>query len=535
MATANPPAFFTLPSELIHQILTYLSLTDLVSVGLVNRTLHEHSLQDTLWRPYVQDHVPGTTLSKPANSTWRHLYIRHHPYWFIPANKIWFSNNQHVGKLLIARYNHRIDAIEAYALTAERRQPTFLTWDWNPDAIIHTFRPKVQLDLNAPVIRLNATAYENAIGDHGYLLMKEVPMDVYNDGPQATAGIYSRLMLTRPLPADIINSQTPLWPPLIVPSTERTRTESPSKFRDIHHRPSKLSELSTKTFRTRKWMEFSSRMTGVSMRVGEEVTTWATLPEECYRPTPLKPWQGIWCGDYAGHGCEFLAILQPDEPQPLPEKALWAMRTREREGSISSMDSYTTAPTETEENINAPADPPALVADQVTIATAAQETTEDGDVFSDPDCVARDELIYRGRIEAIKLTGDPNIPRGEYTFIAPDIGPDGLVRVATEEIFRGARIVKSVGHIAARGFRDGECHRSMRTAFCKWPIANRLQTTSWRPSSSSSRTIVSPSIGRRLDMSLSIKGLTSINLPRSLERFVVRVVAQADAWAGITE
>jgi hypothetical protein len=71
-----------------------------------------------------------------------------------------------------------------------------------------------------------------------------------------------------------------------------------------------------------------------------------------------------------------------------------------------------------------------------------------------------DDAVYRGRIEAIKLTGDPNIPRGEYTFIAPDIGPNGLIRVATEEMFKGARIVKSVGHIAARGFREGECERA---------------------------------------------------------------------------
>jgi len=66
-----------------------------------------------------------------------------------------------------------------------------------------------------------------------------------------------------------------------------------------------------------------------------------------------------------------------------------------------------------------------------------------------------DESVYSGRIEAVKLTGDPNIPRGEYTFIAPDIGPNGLIRVAKEEIFKGARIVRSVGHIAATGFRDG--------------------------------------------------------------------------------
>lgn len=60
-----------------------------------------------------------------------------------------------------------------------------------------------------------------------------------------------------------------------------------------------------------------------------------------------------------------------------------------------------------------------------------------------------------GRLEAIKLTGDPNIPRGEYTFIAPDIGAGGFLRVADEEVFKGARVVRSAGHIAGRGFMEG--------------------------------------------------------------------------------
>jgi hypothetical protein len=34
------------------------------------------------------------------------------------------------------------------------------------------------------------------------------------------------------------------------------------------------------------------------------------------------------------------------------------------------------------------------------------------------------------------------------------------VRVADEEIFRGARIVRSAGHLAQRGFRDGKSELS---------------------------------------------------------------------------
>lgn len=202
------------------------------------------------------------------------------------------------------------------------------------------------------------------------------------------------------------------------------------------------------------------------MRVGQEVTTWSTLPEECYTPTPQKPWQGIWVGDYAGHGCEFLVVMQPDDPRPLPERAVNVLRAAEREGSVSSGDSWSTAPSVQEEwdadgwddNDEVPEDD--MIAGQGS--STMQDSTStlhassaDGSVQRADD-VVDDKTIYLGRLEAVKLTGDPNIPRGEYTFIAPEIGPSGLIRVADEELFKGARIVKSVGHIAARGFRDGE-------------------------------------------------------------------------------
>jgi len=196
----------------------------------------------------------------------------------------------------------------------------------------------------------------------------------------------------------------------------------------------------------RKWMEFSARPLGVSMRVGEDMATFATLPHAAYTPTAQKPWQGIWCGDYAGHGCEFLVVRQLDaeEAGPLPARAEWALSARQRGGSVSSTGSWSTAQEEEapgyiEENGDGGGNGGGDDAGQV--------------VRSEQDS---ESAVYSGRLEAIKLTGDPNIPRGEYTFIAPDIGPAGLLRIANEEVFKGARIVKSVGHIAARGFRDDD-------------------------------------------------------------------------------
>lgn len=77
---------------------------------------------------------------------------------------------------------------------------------------------------------------------------------------------------------------------------------------------------------------------------------------------------------------------------------------------------------------------------------------------SDEEFQARflSQKVYRGRLEAIKLTGDPNVPRGEYTFLANDLGEDGFVGIAQGPPFQGARIVKSQGHVAGFGFVSGE-------------------------------------------------------------------------------
>jgi len=65
-----------------------------------------------------------------------------------------------------------------------------------------------------------------------------------------------------------------------------------------------------------------------------------------------------------------------------------------------------------------------------------------------------EDLGPSGSLEAVKLTGDPNVPRGQISFVANDIGPGGLVRVDDREPFENARIVRCLGHVAGIGFQD---------------------------------------------------------------------------------
>jgi hypothetical protein len=159
---------------------------------------------------------------------------------------------------------------------------------------------------------------------------------------------------------------------------------------------------------------------GVGVHLGEEVSTYSTLDPALYTPTPTKPWRGIWVGDYSGHGCEFLLVNQPDD-EPATDEEL---------GLFHGED----------------------------------ETSES---WEQRRAEAR---LYRGRLEGIKLTGDPNVPRGEYTFVAEDLGPDGFVSVASDSQFAGARVVRSKGHIAATGFLRGMYYQPGSSPLDIWSI-----------------------------------------------------------------
>lgn len=380
--TAGLSGLCALPSEVLHHVLTFLPGPALAAASATCRTLHEHAVNDLLWASLVHENLPSSKKLNilPTFTSYRSLYITHHPYWFLPKHKIWFSDARHTGKLLLARFDPRTGNIEAYRVLSEQGPHDHQFWQWDPRVSIHRFSPRVRLFLDSPVVildRMDPTTLHNRQG----WWEGELRMSLEN---KERDGLFSTFFLSRSIPPSLQNPSMALWPPRIIPAEDRVRNESHDGFQGWGHKPQKTSEISETTFRIRNWLEF--RSTGnMGVRVGEDVNTYATLPPHCYTPTPNKPYQGIWVGDYSGHGCEFILIVQPD---------------KEQSHSSNNAD--------------------------------------------------------KQRLEGIKLTGDPNVPRGEYTFIAEDIGQAGLIRIAEENIFQGARIVRSEGHIAGRDFHNGK-------------------------------------------------------------------------------
>ncbi|KIW17409.1 hypothetical protein PV08_04603 [Exophiala spinifera] len=427
MAIEQEAPLLHLPSEILHTVCCFLPYQSLVSLSRTCQQLRAIALKDSLWESILRSHIPPEDFPRDPypSPSYRELFITHHPYWFIPKSKIWISDDPHTGKVMIARYDPRRGCIEGYRLLADRNPSVGMLWLFKPSVVIHNFNPKVHLWVDDPVIKIpHGLVPINA--RQGWL-KTEIRMMV---GPERRHTSAS-LSLCRDIPERLQDKSMSLWPPRTIPNMPRVRAESVDNFKGSGHKPQAWDEISQTTFRLRHWSQFSIGMSQYGVRVGEQVSTWTTLDPSLYTPTADKPYQGIFVGDYAGHGCEFLLVMQteksrgsdpPKKPHPLSIK-----QTTQHDSEDGSGDDGD----ESWEDLGQP------------------EAASSGTEWKDHD-------IHQGAIEAVKLTGDPNVPRGEYTFIADDIGPAGLIRIAIEPPFPGARVVRSRGHVAARGFVNDE-------------------------------------------------------------------------------
>jgi hypothetical protein len=410
-----------LPPELFYCIASYLPASDLACLGATSRILADCAMDDLLWANLVNERLPFPIEDPGRFGSFRRLYLAYHPCWFLPQYKIWFADTEHTGSLVIARYNHRRGFIEARRLVADRSPSTFQVWESNPDVMIQTFHPRVHLRIDE---------------EPDMLLEDPIVEEPEQSTPLAPIECYEPLKVNRTMPLALetqrdyygisfctamdseeleVADHNAIWPPRTIPSMSRT-----VRYRRHYPlpRPESLEKMSELHWRLTKWNRHSHRL--YPPDPVENIFTFSTLDPGLYTPTKEKPYQGIWVGDYSAHGCEFLLVVQREVVPPSPEND---------KNEDDWLDEYYWEDSDEEE-------------------VEVMETHDD----SKPD--SPEEIVQQGRLEAIKLTGDPNVPRGQFSFVARDIGPNGLLRVSTDEPFVGARIVRSRGHVAGLGFYD---------------------------------------------------------------------------------
>ncbi|KAK9413667.1 putative F-box domain-containing protein [Seiridium unicorne] len=417
----RPNSFLTLPSELIDTILGSLSPLDLTILRQVCKALYVHADNEFHWQRHVWSNLPGNPITSPYPfKTFRELYASHDPFWFIPKHKVWFSDRGLAGQMIIVQYDQRRGVIEGYQLVGVNNSDSREPWFAHDQFFVQIehFEPEVKLHRDKPVVKLDPVDHQ-ARGDAEAESTRSTPRrQFFPAQPMSldtdTDPRVGEVILAKPI-GGALEENIPVtfpygyvWPPPTIParhrvgaqaagvlpiSSQRLEVASPGNWS-----PSCREEASDHTFRIRRWMEWARQ--GLGLRLGEETVTWSTLDPYYYTPTKEKPWRGIWVGDYNLHGCEFLLLHQPD----------------------SANDD--TGPLE-------------------------REVDETDDEFENRFLLER---VYKGSLEAVKLTGDMNVPRGELSFIVPDLGEHGFVGVQQEPPFEGCRIARSRGHIAHDGF-----------------------------------------------------------------------------------
>ena len=223
------------------------------------------------------------------------------------------------------------------------------------------------------------------------------------------------LQLATAVPSKMDPYHQPTWPPSLIPCPARAVAFPDNRLGtytitadDVPCSLSQVCEHAFRIIRSRRVTDtYLDGSTSDLMHM-----TYATIERDLYTPTPECPYRGIWAGDYGPNGIEFLLIRQPGRDVLRAER------------------------------------------DALSDAHFAYQWERD----SVWEWRRKQAPTYRSELMAIKLTGDPNVPRGECSFYVPDL--DDSIRVKGQPplglLHETVECVRTMVHIASHGFRDGE-------------------------------------------------------------------------------
>ena len=362
---------------------------------------------------------------------------------------------------MVIGYDSSKQCVYGRTIACERQNYTVEPWFLDQHVVVHSWSPEIKAIPDSQVLNMSLQEISRVpIKDRLQHRLK-LPGFGYMCNIEFT--------LSRGSAKELTSTDASVWPPRIIAAHERI-VNLGFNYRSVvlQNRPEQLASLSESIFHLCRYQWETNRAGHDHYAI---TNTYATLMPELYTPTKEKPWRGIFCGDYHAHGCEFIVVMQPDKPAALPGSARRILSryppNEQHQDVWKAMldspfgDSPGDYPSGYSLSQSSPPSPSSITTtvfnlnddrNNALIHNASSTSTK-------TPITTSSTLNHRpNRIEAVKLTGDLNIPRGEYTFIAPDIGDVGLIGIGddNDSHFRGSRMVRSVCHIAERGFMHGE-------------------------------------------------------------------------------
>ena len=256
------------PPEILVLIVAYLEPVDLAHLMQTCRALAKHTCDDATWQRLVQENVPGVRLTSPYPcSSFRELYAAHDPYWFLTKHKIWFSDHDHTGQLIIIRYDPRRGCIEGYRVVAER-PPTdsWHLWELDGSTSVIDFNPRCRLHLDDAVLQLNpdfhtqqriAVDSDSSKVSHPYEASSTQMRSKWSvDRPMfLTQGISTKLLLASHFSQNHNIDFEEIWPPDLIPSQHRTLGVDEDHALGKIHYPETRAQINHGAFRMRRHLQ----------------------------------------------------------------------------------------------------------------------------------------------------------------------------------------------------------------------------------------------------------------------------------------
>ncbi|KAF3094000.1 hypothetical protein TWF569_005988 [Orbilia oligospora] len=440
-----------LPSEILHQILLYLPAISLYAISLTCHSLQTHSFTDALWENIVDS--PDLPSPHPYLS-YRSLHHALAPHLYL-KRKIFIGDRQYFGSLLASKYMPISGTLEAFSFTGTPSRDTaeFSTWSYNPDVIISPFNPKVNIR-EEPELKISPNSKASADG--------EIPV--------SRRGILATYFRAEAIFQRDIYSQMAVWPPSTIPAKTRVRNESPSGFK---------SGANSKQRGPFMRLPSNISINGTSVSVGgfNDVTGAAIdrsafiIPQTKTTPTEDEKWKAEEIRQRSGHLSETAFRLRR-----------WAVlgdtsgdfenrfRMGERVETFAELDEELWTPI------------PEYPYRGVWVGDYGPHGAEFL-LFHQPTTSSSQK-----RLEVIKLTGDPNVPRGEYTLIVDDLSRP--IRIADEEEIEwpGAKVYSARGRVAEHEFVDDKfinVHMILPVPEVDWQEAQAQKEGSPNPSDKS--------------------------------------------------